>query len=104
MFKFISASDSLIKEQIFKQATLFFSGKTPNLSKVIPAMDYIDRHLASGSVNMAYLPSIRASMLIGKKLLNKYYNLTDVSEVYRISMGMFVLFSSFIVKLNFNSS
>jgi len=73
--------------KIFKEATLFFSGNTPNISKVIPAMDYIDDHLASGSLNPKYLPSIQASMLIGKKLLNKYYNMTDHSEVYRIAMG-----------------
>ena len=27
-------------------------------------------------------------MLIGKRLLNKYYNMTDHSELYRIAMGM----------------
>ena len=57
-------------------------------------MDYIDKHLASGAVNAKYLPLIQASMLIGKQLLNKYYNMTDHSEVYRIAMGMF---SSFIL-------
>lgn len=51
-------------------------------------MDFIDKHLATGSINTKYLPSIRASMLIGKRLLNKYYNMTDHSEVYRIAMGM----------------
>ena len=50
-------------------------------------MDHIDKHLASGAVNMAYLPLIRASMLIAKRLLNKYNNMTDYSEVYRIAMG-----------------
>lgn len=74
---------------IFKQATLFFSAQTPNLSKVIPAMDSIDKHLTSGALNAKYLPSIQASMFIGKRLLNKYYNMTDHSEVYRIAMGMF---------------
>ena len=52
-------------------------------------MDYIDKHLASGALNAKYLPSIQASMLIGKRLLNKYYNVTDHSEVYQIAMGMF---------------
>ena len=50
-------------------------------------MDFIDKHLASGSLNQQYLPSIRASMLIGKRLLNKYYDMTDHTEVYRIAMG-----------------
>jgi len=74
--------------KIFKEATLFFSGSIPNLLKVIPAMDYINKHLASGSINTKYLPSIQALMLIRKQLLNKYYNMTDHSEVYRIAMGM----------------
>ena len=51
-------------------------------------MDFIDKHLATGSTDPKYLPSIQASMLIGKRLLNKYYNMTDQSEVYRIAMGM----------------
>jgi len=51
-------------------------------------MDYINKHLASGSIDMKYLPSIQASMLIRKQLLNKYYNMTDHSEVYWIAMGM----------------
>ena len=50
-------------------------------------MDFIDKHLASGSLNQQYLPSIQASMLIGKRLLNKYYDMTDHTEVYRIAMG-----------------
>ena len=54
-------------------------------------MDYIDKHLASGSVNGTYSPSIRAAMSVGKKLLNKYYTLTDHSEVYRIAMGKLIL-------------
>ena len=65
----------------------FFSAQTPNLSKFIPAMDYINKHLASGALNMAYLPTIQAFMLIRKRLLNKYYNMMDYSEVYRITMG-----------------
>ena len=51
-------------------------------------MDYIDKHLASGSIDLKYLSLIQASMLIGKQLLNKYYDMTDQSEVYRIAMGM----------------
>jgi hypothetical protein len=58
---------------------------------VIPVMDYIDRHLASGSVDNKYLPSIRAAMVVGNKLLNKCYTLTDHSEVYRIAMGTLLL-------------
>ena len=67
---------------MFKQAMLFFSAKTHNLSKVIPAMDYINKHPASGALNMKYLLLIQASMLIRKQLLNKYYNMTNHSKFY----------------------
>jgi hypothetical protein len=33
--------------------------------------------------------AIRAALAVGSKTLNKYYNKTDYSEVYRISMGTF---------------
>jgi hypothetical protein len=77
--------------KIFKEATLFFLGSIPKLSKVVPTMDYINKHLVSSSINTKYLLSIQASMLIGKQLLNNYYNMTDHSEVYQIAMGISIL-------------
>lgn len=76
--------------QIFKDATLFFSRCTPSISTVIPAMDHIDAHLAMAAQSAVYSPSIRAALAIGKKTLNRYYNKTDYSEVYRIAMGTFI--------------
>lgn len=73
--------------QVFKDATLFFSRSTPNLAKVIPAMDHIDRVLATASINKKYPWSIQAAVAIGKSVLNKYYDRTDHSEVYRIAMS-----------------
>ena len=70
-------------------------------------MDFIDKHLATGSINPKYLPLIQASMLIRKQLLNKYYNMTDYFEVYRISMGMFISLSSSVsvgADMNFTSA
>jgi hypothetical protein len=32
-------------------------------------------------------PALQAALVMGKGLLNKYYSLTDESEVYRIAMG-----------------
>jgi hypothetical protein len=77
--------------QIFKDATLFFSRSTPNLAKVIPAMDHIDKYLATASMNVKYDPAIQAALAVGKRLLNKYYTLTDSSELYRIAMGIYFL-------------
>jgi hypothetical protein len=77
-----------IFENIFKDATLFFSRKTPSLASVIPAMDHIDKVLTSTSESpYQFSMAIRAALTIGKKVINKYYNKTDDSEVYRIVMG-----------------
>jgi hypothetical protein len=78
--------------QILKDATLFFSRSTPNLATVIPAMDLIDETLTTHSMNRQLLPSIRVAAGLAKKTLNRYYELTDSSEVYRIAMGMFFIY------------
>jgi hypothetical protein len=73
--------------KIYKDATLFFSRGTPNLATVILAMDHINKFVAT-SAERQYSPAIRAALAIRKKTINKYYNMTDHSEVYRIAMSM----------------
>ena len=51
-------------------------------------MDLINTHLATAALNPKYERSIQAALAIGKKLLNKYYDMSDHSELYRIAMGM----------------
>lgn len=52
-------------------------------------MDHIDKVLATASDSPSQFgPSIRAALAIGKNAMNRYYNKTDHSEVYRIAMGM----------------
>lgn len=63
----------------------------PNLATVIPAMDIIHNELTSYSHNPKYLPAIQAAIHLAKKTLNRYYELTDTSGVYRIAMGEFCL-------------
>jgi len=75
--------------QILKDATLYFSRSTPNLATVIPAMDHIDEKLTSYSRNKKYAALIRAAVRLAKRTLNRYYELTDSSEVYRIAMGVY---------------
>ena len=78
--------------QIFKDATQFFSrSKVSNLMIVIPAMDHLDKHLATGLTGTEYSPSIRSAIRIGIKTLNKYYSKTDQSDLYRVSMGKCVV-------------
>jgi hypothetical protein len=75
--------------------TLFFSRDTPSISTVIPAMDHIDRHLATSLQDDSLSIALHAALAIGKKTLNRYYNKTDYSEIYRIAMGMFTFFYYF---------
>lgn len=76
--------------QVFKDATAFFSRGTPNLATVIPAMDMIDQQLGTKHRQTAqYDYAIRTAMGIAKRTLNKYYELTDNAEAYRIAMGQF---------------
>ena len=84
-----------IHSQIFKDATLFFLCDTPNLATVIPAMDHIDKVLATSSDSShQYSLAIRAALAIGKKAMNRYYDKTDQSDVYRIAMSMFCFIHS----------
>ena len=50
-------------------------------------MDVIDKHLATAALDDKYEASIQAALVVGKRHLNKYYNMTDHSELYRIAMG-----------------
>ncbi|KAJ2982172.1 hypothetical protein NUW54_g10786 [Trametes sanguinea] len=85
------AAPLVVAPQIFKDATYFFSRGTPNLATVIPAMDLIDQRLATKHLQSAkYDFSIRTAMGLAKKTLNKYYELTDASEAYRITMSTFI--------------
>lgn len=52
-------------------------------------MDHIDQVLATNAVDYQYSISIQAALTIGKKTLNRYYSKTDLSEVYRIAMGVY---------------
>ena len=50
-------------------------------------MDRLDEILSGHVEEEDYSHSVRKAAAIGKRLLNKYYSLTDVSDVYRISMS-----------------
>lgn len=72
---------------MFKDATLFFSRSEANIATVIPAMDHLDSHLVNAASNPKYSIAMKAALSIGKKTLNRYYDKTDHSEVFRIAMG-----------------
>jgi transposase len=75
--------------------TLYFSRNTASVAMVIPAMDRVDKDFATrlSETNTALAPksaaAIQAALALGKRTMNKYYERTDYSELYRIAMGMF---------------
>jgi hypothetical protein len=77
---------------VFKDATLFFSRGTPNIATVIPAMDYIDKVLTANAdlSGTTFSSPVKAALTMGKKTLDRYYKITNMSEVYRIAMGVFL--------------
>lgn len=67
-------------------------------------MDHIDQALATNALDQRFKPSIRAALSIGKRTLNKYYNKTDDTEVYRIAMGVYIIILySYLSNLTFQS-
>ena len=61
----------------------------PCATTVIPAMDKMHAELTATTDNVEYLPALQAALSLGKDLLNKYYSLSDDSEIYRIAIGMY---------------
>lgn len=52
-------------------------------------MDRMHKELTAAAENEEYSPALRAALTLGKNLLDKYYSLSDDSEIYRIAMGMY---------------
>ena len=50
-------------------------------------MDHLDLELATKSQDTKLHSAVRAALTFSRRILNKYYNLTDASEAYRIAMG-----------------
>jgi len=73
---------------MYKEATLFFSQDTvAMIAHVIPTMDRINTMLSSSSTE-PLSPSVKHALSFARKIMDKYYSKTDLSNVYRIAMGM----------------
>ncbi|KAF8992024.1 hypothetical protein BDZ89DRAFT_898258, partial [Hymenopellis radicata] len=79
--------------EVLGDATTYFSREDANLATVIPAMDKLDAMLATAVVrkrgdesDVVLAAPMRAAVLVAKDTLNKYYSLSDESEVYRIAL------------------
>lgn len=74
--------------QIYKDATLFFSqDNVSTIANVIPTMDRIDS-LLNNAATEPLSPAVKQALSFARKSINKYYSKTDLSNIYRIAMGM----------------
>jgi hypothetical protein len=54
-------------------------------------MDTIDRAFTTAAMDdEEFCLPIKLGLELGKRIMNKYYNLTDESEIYRVSIGNFL--------------
>jgi hypothetical protein len=53
-------------------------------------MDHIDKCLATDAVNKMLSPSIRIGLSLAKKTINRYYEKTDQSILYRTAMSTYL--------------
>jgi hypothetical protein len=86
-----NSSDTDCSCQIYKDVTLFFSqDQVSMIANVIPTMDRIDA-LLSDAATEPLLSSVKHALTFAHKSINKYYSKTDLSNVYRIAMGTFMI-------------
>lgn len=53
-------------------------------------MDAIDEAFGTGTIDQQELSRpIRYALSLGKRTLNKYYDLSDDSDIYQLAMGKF---------------
>jgi hypothetical protein len=89
----ILVSDSL--SQPCKDCTLVFSeADVPTVGYVIPFMDQLDQQLATFKGSTRLPAAIRAAASFGKDTLNRYYEATDESIIYRMAISKWHLVSS----------
>jgi hypothetical protein len=73
---------------LFKDATLFFSkDAVETIAHVIPTMDRIDAMLKE-SITEPIAPAVKHALKFARSIMDKYYSKTDLSDIYRIAMGM----------------
>jgi hypothetical protein len=64
---------------------LFFSQDSAGVAAIIPTMDRITTNL-NNQTGKVYHPSLMAAMKLVRKKMDRYYSLTDSSDVYHIAM------------------
>ena len=73
--------------QQYKKATVFFLQDSASIAAVIPAMDKLENKMNKQSKQPLH-PTVISAMKLAKNKMDRYWKITDLSNVYRIAMGM----------------
>ncbi|EPS93984.1 hypothetical protein FOMPIDRAFT_64674, partial [Fomitopsis schrenkii] len=76
---------------ILQVSSHFVGEDAPTLTDVIPSMDIIDERLATDTTNAELDPAIRIAIGCAKRTINHYYDKSDESAAYRISMSEYCI-------------
>ncbi|KAL1942366.1 hypothetical protein VTO73DRAFT_6430 [Trametes versicolor] len=79
------ASSGITKPFLFATKEISMSG-CALIYQVIPYIDVLTHHLDTFTANKDLTPAVHATTYCGRLILDKYYDLTDGSIVYRIAM------------------
>ena len=94
---FFLLSINYILLQIFKTVTLELSTDTLCIVNIILAMDHIHENLQAACSNEELSDRICTALKIRMNLLNKYYSITDNSELYQIAISTLHMMTLFIL-------
>ncbi|KAF8239966.1 hypothetical protein L208DRAFT_1235068, partial [Tricholoma matsutake] len=73
--------------QMYKDATLFFSQDNAiTIANVVLTMDCINKMLSTSAARPLN-SAVKHGLTFARKLMDKYYSKTNLSNVYRIAMG-----------------
>jgi hypothetical protein len=76
---------------MYKDAMQFFSqDNAVTIPNIVPTMDRIDAMLHDFATT-PLAPSVKHALTFTRRLMDKYYSKTDLSNVYRIAMGMYLI-------------
>jgi hypothetical protein len=79
----------LILGQVFKKATLYFSGDSiSTIANVVSTMDLIDDVLESRGERQLQ-PAVSSAVSLGRATLKRYYVKTGLSDIYYLAVGMY---------------
>jgi hypothetical protein len=86
-FCHVNVQFNLWCHQMYKDVILFFSqDNAVTIANVVPTMDHINKMLSASAARLLN-SAVKHTLTFARKLMDKYYSKTNLSNVYHIAMG-----------------